>query len=168
MRRSSAACRTTAGHAQIRRLGRSSFVITFWVSLWIWTPAALALPSFAVQTGQPCAACHVGAWGPQLKKAGRDFKLFGYSAEDQSHDFPPVALLVNGGFTHTEADQPGGAGPHLANGHPINNLSELLPWNWKVGPAKLAARTSILIVARHSLTVFTDAGIDNLANSFST
>jgi hypothetical protein len=60
-------------------------------------------------------------------------------------------------------------GPHpMANGHPINNLSELLPWNWKVGPAKLAARTSILIVARHSLTVFTDAGIDNLANSFST
>jgi hypothetical protein len=80
----------------------------------------LALPSFAVQTGQPCAACHVGAWGPQLKKAGRDFKLFGYSAEDQTHDLPPVALLVNGGFTHTEADQPGGAGPHLGRNDIVN------------------------------------------------
>jgi hypothetical protein len=38
---------------------------------------ALALPSFAVQTGQPCAACHVGAFGPQLKPYGRDFKLHG-------------------------------------------------------------------------------------------
>ena len=78
-----------------------------------WSANALALPSFAVQTGQPCAACHVGAWGPQLKKAGRDFKLFGYSAQDQPHDLLPVALVVNGGFTHTEMDQPDGAGPHI-------------------------------------------------------
>ena len=31
---------------------------------------ARALPSFAAQTGQPCTACHVGAFGPQLH-AGR-------------------------------------------------------------------------------------------------
>jgi hypothetical protein len=25
---------------------------------------AEALPSFAAQTGQPCTACHIGAYGP--------------------------------------------------------------------------------------------------------
>jgi len=39
-----------------------------------------AVPAFAEQTGQPCAACHVGAFGPQLKPYGRDFKLHGYTA----------------------------------------------------------------------------------------
>jgi hypothetical protein len=39
--------------------------------------AAHAVPAFAVQTSQPCAACHVGAFGPQLKPFGRDFKLHG-------------------------------------------------------------------------------------------
>ena len=39
------------------------------------TRQALALPSFAVQTGQPCANCHIGAFGPQPTPQGRDFKL---------------------------------------------------------------------------------------------
>ena len=47
-----------------------------------WATPSLALPSFAQQTGQPCAQCHVGAFGPQLKPYGRDFKLFGYVSSD--------------------------------------------------------------------------------------
>jgi len=39
---------------------------------------ASALPSFARQTGQPCAACHNGAY-PQLTPFGRRFKLEGYT-----------------------------------------------------------------------------------------
>jgi hypothetical protein len=70
---------------------------------------ANAVPSFAEQTGQPCAACHVGAFGPQLKQFGRDFKLGGYTATDGSRHFPPIAASVYGSFTHTQADQPGGA-----------------------------------------------------------
>ena len=72
-------------------------------------PAARAVPSFAEQTGQPCAACHVGAFGPQLRQFGRDFKLGGYTATDGSRHFPPIAAMVYGSFTHTQADQPGGA-----------------------------------------------------------
>lgn len=68
-------------------------------------PAA-ALPSFAVQTGQPCAACHVGSFGPQLTQYGRDFKLFGYTASDNKNHFPPLAVLLQESFTHTQQDQP--------------------------------------------------------------
>jgi len=78
------------------------------------------VPSFAEQTGQPCAACHVGAFGPQLKQVGRDFKLFGYSSTDGKTHFPPVAFMSQTSFTHTDAPQPGGAAPHFASN---DNLS---------------------------------------------
>ena len=45
-----------------------------------WGPRpASAVPSFARQTGQPCATCHNGAF-PQLTAYGRQFKLNGYTA----------------------------------------------------------------------------------------
>ena len=52
---------------------------------------AQALPSFAIQTGQPCAACHIGAFGPQLNPYGRDFKLHGYVASDGNDHGLPLA-----------------------------------------------------------------------------
>jgi hypothetical protein len=70
---------------------------------------ALALPSFAVQTGQPCAACHVGSFGPQLKPYGRDFKLHGYVAsdgKDKEHGLP-FAMTTQMSFTKTNKPQPG-------------------------------------------------------------
>ena len=72
---------------------------------------AQAVPSFAEQTGQPCSACHVGAFGPQLKQAARDFKLYGYINSDNQDHFPPLAAMVQTSFTHTNAPQSGGAAP---------------------------------------------------------
>ena len=66
---------------------------------------ARALPSFAMQTGQPCAACHVGAFGPQLKQYGRDFKLYGYVASDGVDRGLPLAAQALASFTHTDARQ---------------------------------------------------------------
>lgn len=43
------------------------------------SPAVQALPSFAAQTGQQCAACHVGGNFPELTPWGRYFKLSGYT-----------------------------------------------------------------------------------------
>jgi hypothetical protein len=40
------------------------------------TPSALALPSYARQTGLPCSGCHYTP--PELNAAGRLFKLMGY------------------------------------------------------------------------------------------
>jgi hypothetical protein len=70
---------------------------------------AMAVPSFAAQTGQPCAACHVGAFGPQLRPFGRDFKLNGYTASDGKKHGVPIAATAYASFTHTAQGQPGGA-----------------------------------------------------------
>jgi hypothetical protein len=75
------------------------------------TGQALALPSFAIQTAQPCAACHIGAFGPQLTPYGRDFKLHGYTANDGKDHGLPLAFAVQTSFTHTQEPQPGGAAP---------------------------------------------------------
>ena len=66
---------------------------------------AQALPSFAVQTDQPCSACHVGSFGPQLKPFGRDFKLYGYTASDGKDHGVPIALYLRQSFTNTDKGQ---------------------------------------------------------------
>lgn len=71
-----------------------------------------AVPSFARQTGVSCAVCHVTAFGPALTAFGRDFKLKGYTASNGvQQKIPPVSGMVLGSFTHTKADQDGGAAP---------------------------------------------------------
>lgn len=72
---------------------------------------ARALPSFARQTGQECAACHVAF--PELNEVGRRFKLGGYTKGGGDSRLPPLAVMLQPSFTHTEAGQPGGAAPHF-------------------------------------------------------
>jgi hypothetical protein len=73
--------------------------------------SARALPSFARQTSQPCSACHTIF--PQLTPFGRKFKTDGYVLSSGESDLPHIAGMVQGGFTHTEEGQPGGAAPHF-------------------------------------------------------
>jgi hypothetical protein len=75
------------------------------------TGPAPAVPAFAVQTSQPCATCHIGAFGPHLTPQGRDFKLHGYVGSDGKNHGLPLALVTQISFTHTAAPQPGGAAP---------------------------------------------------------
>ena len=89
---------------------------------------AQALPSFARQTGQPCATCHVDF--PQLTPFGRRFKLGGYTAgggENSStykkvfgsnQKVPPISIMGVAGFTHTQAPQDASGEPFAPN----NNL----------------------------------------------
>ena len=88
---------------------------------------AYAIPSFSAQTGQACASCHVGGYGPQLKPYGRDFKMNGYVASAELKDnfvdnwYERFSGSVNTSFTHTKKDippSPGGIGYG-----PNNNLS---------------------------------------------
>jgi hypothetical protein len=81
------------------------------------TDPAQALPSYARQTGQTCAMCHTGL--PELTPLGREFKLNGYvQGGGQETWIPPVAAMIQGGFTHTSANQPG-ANQHFG---PNNNF----------------------------------------------
>ena len=77
------------------------------------TRTAVALPSFARQTGLPCARCHTVAYGPQ-------FKLNGYVWGDAKEVIPPIAAMVQGGFTHTAKAQTEPPADHFATN---DNLS---------------------------------------------
>ena len=77
------------------------------------TPPASAVPSFADQTGQPCQACHVGGFGPELTPFGREFKLGGYTMRAKAS--VPIAAMAMASITHTRkgtdpANQPNGFG----------------------------------------------------------
>ncbi|MFO1415498.1 MAG: hypothetical protein U1F10_16665 [Burkholderiales bacterium] len=80
-------------------------------------PQALALPSFARQTGQQCAACHVGGDWPQLTPWGRIFKLTGYTAgsafvSKEGFDHVPVGVFGQLGVTWAKA-------PDDSQGNPV-------------------------------------------------
>ena len=94
-----------------------------------------ALPSFARQMDMQCTACHTEF--PVLGQYGRQFKLLGYTlaAEQPAQDpgdssssasaapaagaaeswLPPVAVMLQPSFTHTEAPQVGGAAPGFSD-----------------------------------------------------
>ena len=75
---------------------------------------AQAVPSYASQTGQPCSACHIGSFGPQLTPFGRAFKITGYTlggGEGVASQIPLSAMFQTS-FTNTSSAQPGPAATH--------------------------------------------------------
>jgi hypothetical protein len=76
--------------------------------------AAWAVPSFATQTGQPCVACHIGAYGPQLTALGRAFKIGGYTQTGGKgwQASNPLSAMFQGSFNHTSKGQGAPAAPH--------------------------------------------------------
>ena len=94
---------------------------------------ATAVPSFARQTGLGCPACHTNF--PQLTPFGRQFKAHGYLLANNGdswnkglldeNNIPHVAFMVEGGYTHTNKGQTGGAAPGFDNNDnwALNQLS---------------------------------------------
>jgi hypothetical protein len=76
--------------------------------------AANAVPAFAVQTGQPCATCHIGGFGPHLTPFGRQFKLEGYTARGGDTFTVPLSAMAIASYIHTSADQATAPAPHYA------------------------------------------------------
>jgi len=85
------------------------------------TPAH-AVPAFAGQTGQPCSACHVGSFGPELTQYGRLFKISGYTLQGGTGTLAhlPLALFVQSSFTSTAKGQ---GGPAAADFNANNNFA---------------------------------------------
>src|SRR5215471_5068197 len=84
--------------------GLAALVVGAAAFLAIGVGPAEALPSYARQTGQPCAACHTAF--PELTPFGRRFKLSGYTL-DGGDSFLPFSGLVEPAFTHN--DEPANA-----------------------------------------------------------
>jgi len=75
----------------------SSLAITILLSLLLCN-GALAVPTFARQTGQSCLACHAGGQYPELTPYGRLFKLTGYTLGER----PVIPLSVMGVASYTK------------------------------------------------------------------
>ncbi|MBF0628705.1 MAG: cytochrome C [Magnetococcales bacterium] len=102
----------TASKASVRQMGFRAWGISagaFLLAHVFTLSSAEAVPSYARQTGQNCAACHVGSYGPQLTPYGIKFKLEGYTDTDGKSGHVPLSAMALGTWTHTKADQPGGA-----------------------------------------------------------
>ncbi|GLQ47151.1 cytochrome c [Dyella lipolytica] len=88
-------------------LNRRSMRRTHRVYLWLAVAALLlfastsvqATPAYARQTGNACADCHAGAYGPALTPYGMRFKLNGYTDTDGNGFKIPVAVQLIG--THS-------------------------------------------------------------------
>lgn len=77
--------------------------------LLLWASPSQAVPSYARQTGQECAACHIGSFGPQLTPYGIKFKIGGYTDSDGKDGHVPVSGMAVASFTNTNkklADPP--------------------------------------------------------------
>jgi len=96
------------------------------LSIWIAAPPALAVPSFARQTGMACEACHTVY--PELTHFGRVFKANGYvldnlkqvqavsSKRDQLLELaqtPPLSIMAQVSYTQLKEPLPDG-NPNLA------------------------------------------------------
>jgi hypothetical protein len=98
------------GRAFFSARQRKSFVETFAILTVAFggvsysLPAA-AVPAFAVQTGQPCKTCHIGAFGPQLTPFGRQFKMNGYTLRAGDTFTLPVSAMAIASFVRTQGDQ---------------------------------------------------------------
>jgi hypothetical protein len=90
-----------------------------------WLPSALllvaatqahAVPSFARQTGQDCAACHVGAFGPQLTPYGVKFKLGGYVDGNGKANVPLSGMVVVDASKYKEFNEDGSVSSKTKSG----------------------------------------------------
>src|SRR5215472_7743266 len=95
----------------------AAFVVAAAAFLAIGIGPAEALPSYARQTGQPCASCHTAF--PELTPFGRRFKIGGYTMGGGDWKGVPIAAMYMPSFTHTQSPQDAPPAPGL---HTNDNL----------------------------------------------
>jgi hypothetical protein len=78
---------------------------------------ARAVPNYAIQTGQPCTTCHIGAYGPQLTAFGRAFKIGGYTQTGgDGGNSVPISVMLQSSYSNTTKGQ----GSPAANNYGAN------------------------------------------------
>ncbi len=81
--------------------GRRALALIGFLGIIFASTAALAVPSYSRQTGEPCTSCHIGGYGPRLTPHGRAFKLGGYA---DGKTVVPLSATALASFTHTAKD----------------------------------------------------------------
>lgn len=69
--------------------------------------AAFAVPIYARQTNQACAACHAGGQFPELTAYGRQFKLLGYTLGERSVPLAVAGVLSEAKVRSSQSAMPG-------------------------------------------------------------
>jgi hypothetical protein len=116
-------CGARSAHARRIAKLRMFFYAALTAAALLCAYPAHALPSYAQQTGLPCAQCHAIAFGPALTAYGRQFKLNAY-AFGEHHKSVPLALMAVLTTTHTSADLPESPAEHFDT-NDNNALNEL-------------------------------------------
>ncbi|RDS81947.1 cytochrome C [Dyella psychrodurans] len=80
----------------MRRTHRVYLWLAVAVLLLFASTGAQAIPAYARQTGNACADCHAGSYGPALTPFGMRFKLNGYTDTDSNGFKIPVAAQITG------------------------------------------------------------------------
>ncbi|HET7592132.1 MAG TPA: cytochrome C [Rhodanobacteraceae bacterium] len=83
------------------RAARIVALVGVLLALSIVVPAARAVPAFARQMHQPCTACHIGGFGPQLTPFGRQFKRLAYALHVGTDTKVPLSMMLVETFTKT-------------------------------------------------------------------
>lgn len=95
--------------------GFAAWLVLCGLGVTLFPHSAAALPSFSRQTGDDCAACHIGGYGPQLTPHGIQFKLTAYSDGKAPSWLVPLSAQLVGSYTNTAKGQDGGAAPHYSD-----------------------------------------------------
>jgi hypothetical protein len=98
-------CDVEDGKATSAHIAPRWLLLVALAGLALYSASALAVPSFARQTGQECTGCHVGGFGPQLTPFGRQFKLSGYTLKVGDKGGVPLSAMLVESYTHTQKAQ---------------------------------------------------------------
>lgn len=153
-----------------RRLDKAGWLVVLCLSAGFHP--AWAVPSFSSQTGQACAACHIGAYGPQLTAYGSRFKIGGYTERGGDKDSVsiPLDLMFVESYTNTSKAQSTAPAPYFStNGNfAMDELSLQLSggltdhigsyWEWSYNQIERKVSTENMDI-RYT-TPYTVAGLD--------
>lgn len=100
------ACETTCARVPTKHFPYGALAFFLGLLVLLLSPiTGHAVPAFARQTHQPCTACHIGGFGPQLTPFGRQFKLMGYTLTVGDDTKVPLSLMLVETYTHTAKAQ---------------------------------------------------------------
>lgn len=124
---------------------------------------ANAVPSYARQTGENCASCHVSF--PELTPFGRYFKLTGYTLGQRS--LFPVAMMAQGGQTSTKTPRDNTGATVVTNddvlrfssaslflaGKATDNIGAFIQWTYDNGDPRHSSVDNVDVRGAWQLTL---------------